>query len=400
MKTTLSSKERILTAINHQEPDRIPILFDGIAPLEHLWKNEFEQVDVLLKLGVDARLTVGVGSSVHPDVTTRSWVDKNADSGYPLVFQEWYTPKGTIRAVMRRSDQDGGQYPDGVPLEADQNVSHGVEMPIKGRDDLPKLAYLLQEPNKEDVAKFRERHKQLKIFTTERGILLEAYPGPGVGLDMAYRLCGHNLFYLTVDDPGFTEELLTIIHRVSLKNLEILLDAGVDCIVDTNVYQIAPLWSPQYFDKHFAPRLKQKVDMAHQAGVKYSSRGANNYMPHLDSFLQTGVDVLSQINPELNDMRVLKAKIGHRICLKGGVHPEHDIELATVSKTRGAVIDAIQAAAQGGGFILSTGGSMFPNTTSTKCYDNVMAFIHTGLEFGSYPIDFPALSEARQKLSV
>ncbi len=41
------------------------------------------------------------------------------------------------------------------------------------------------------------------------------------------------------------------------------------------------------------------------------------------------------------------------------------------------------AAAAGGGFVLSPGGSLY----DPDRYDNVMTFIEAALEFGRYPID-------------
>ena len=84
-------------------------------------------------------------------------------------------------------------YEGGVPLASDHNISRGVVFPVKGKDDLPKLAYLLQEPDQEDIARFRE-HARKKKFAAQKGILVEGYGGPGG--DMALWLCGTDLYYL------------------------------------------------------------------------------------------------------------------------------------------------------------------------------------------------------------
>ncbi len=89
-------------------------------------------------------------------------------------------------------------------------------------------------------------------------------------------------------------------------------------------------------------------------------------------------------------MRLLKERIGHRVCLWGGINPEEVIEKGTPDEVRGSVIDLILAAASGGGFVLSTGGSIFFNK---DCYDNVITLIEAVHEFGRYPIDCTAGEE-------
>ena len=92
----------------------------------------------------------------------------------------------------------------------------------------------------------------------------------------------------------------------------------------------------------------------------------------------------------------LKEKIGHRVCLWGGIYPEEVIEAGTPDQIRGSVIDAILAAGQGGGLVLSTGGSIFFNK---DCYDNAITVIEAAHEYGRYPIDVDRLEAARKKYS-
>ena len=172
----MTSRERTLAAINHQEPDRVPIFFRGVAPLDHLWRDEYERVDVLLKMGVDEKMTIKIEPGIHPDVRIRDWFEEGSDPRYRLACREYETPKGVLRAVMRCTEDCS--YEDGVPLASDHNISRGVEFPVKGRDDLPKLAYLLREPDREDIARFREDARRKKEFAARRGILVEGYGGP------------------------------------------------------------------------------------------------------------------------------------------------------------------------------------------------------------------------------
>lgn len=381
MEKNMSSRERTLSAINHEEPDRIPIFFRGIAPFEHLWKNAYERVDVLLSMGVDDFVSIGIGPRFHPDVTVRDWFDDKSDPQYRLACREYNTPEGTMRAIMRCTEDY--PYDNGIPLISDQNISRGVEFLVKGPDDLPKLAYLLQEPNREDIARFRESAKSVRKFAAERGVLLEG--GGGSGGDLAFWLCGENLHYLVQDDPQFGQELMEMIYDVELKCMEIVLEEGVDTVNARGCYETAPLWSPRLYDKLFATRLEKKAKLAHQAGAKLSYFTEGVLEPHLDTFLRIGVDVVNgvQAGAHGNDLSFLKKMIGHRICLWGGINPHESIELKTQDETRHDVIKVILEVAPGGGLALSTSGSIY----NPDCYDNVMTYIETARQFGTYPID-------------
>lgn len=390
MHAIMTSRERMLAAINHQEADRVPVIFRGVAPFhpDVLGKPDRGMTGLLLAKGVDTKVSLGIAPQSHPDVTVRDWFDDDTDPEYRLACREWITPAGNMRAVMRCTpDCD---YADGVPLWSDHNVARGVEFPVKGREDLPKLRYVHGEPGAEAIAAFRETARSQKAFAADRGLLVEGSGGPGG--DFGLYVCGGDLFYLVQDDPGFGQELMELSYGIDLKCMEIVLQEGVDTIDARGCYETAPLWSPRFFDELFAPRIARKAALAHRGGARFSYFSSGDFVPHLDSLLAADVDIINCIRPfpgGVNDMRLLKKRVGHRICLWGGVNPEEDIERATPDHIRKTVIDVILAAAAGGGFVLSPGGSLYDSTK----YDNVMTFIRAALEFGTYPIDTMRLEE-------
>ena len=389
----MTSRERTLAAIDHQEPDRIPIFFRSVAPFNARFPGHGyeDRIDFLLGLGVDAKVTLSIAPKVHSGVSVRDWFDDDSDPGYRLACREWNTPDGILRSVMRCTpDCD---FAGGIPLISDHNVSRGVEFPVKGRDDLPKLRWLLQEPDAESISTFREAARIRKGLASERGILVEGFGGAGG--DLGLYVCGSDLFCLAQDDPEFGQELMEMSYQVDLKCMEIVLDEGVDTIDARGCYETAPLWSPRLFDVLFTPRLARKAALAHQAGARLSYFSSGDFVPHLDSFLGAEIDIINCIRPfpGVNDVRLLKQRVGDRICLWGGINPEEDIERASADHIRNAVIDVVLAAAEGGGFVLSTGGSLY----DPERYDNVMAFIDAAREFGRYPIDTDRLQTERER---
>ena len=259
---------------------------------------------------------------------------------------------------------------------------------VKEAADLDKLAYLLYDPRRADLSGFLEQAQVIKAFAATHHILTEGSL-PSIS-DTAFSLLGpHALLYLVLDDRGFVDELLRMIHQWTLWHLEILLNLGVDTVYSQGCYETTEFWSPQMIRELFLPRRKQAAELIHQAGSQFHYFTQTGIMTLLDDYRATGIDILSALDPLgvggarlAVDLAETKRRIGDRICLWGGVDPEHTIELGSVEDIRAAVRSAIADCSPGGGFVLSTSGSIYNHDQTT--YEHVLAFIQAAHEFGRY----------------
>jgi len=385
--TQISSRERLLLAINHQEPDRVPICFRGVAPLDKQWKSRFERVVGLAKLGVDDKLSIHVPWHYHPDVRVRQWWERWTGERYPLMIKELETPRGALRLVVRETED---HIPEDLPLINDLNWPRGVEFLVKGPEDLEKLSYLLYDPGRTDLSGFYEHVKAVKSFAATHGVLVE---GVVTSIsDAIFSFLGPtNLMYMVMDDRDFVVTLLGMVHEWTIRQLEILLDVGVDVIYSQGCYETTEFWSPQLIRELFLPLRKEAVEVVHQAGAKFHYYTVTGIMPLILDYKEIGIDILSSLDPlgtgdgyKTVDLAKIKETIGGEVCLWGGVDPEHTIELGTQEEVREAVRTAIFTCAPGGGFVLSTSGSVY--NSDKRAYENVMTFIQAAHEFGKYPI--------------
>ena len=400
---TMTSRERLLAAIEHREPDRVPICFRDVAPLEHLWRDPFERALVLRDMGVDDKLFLhppvtdaaevevdAVGSlyavygtgmwPIHPDVTVREWEDVSSDGRYTIVHKALDTPKGPLVMAARRTDD---WRVTSLPLVSDHLWSRGVEFLIKGEDDLDRLRYILHDPLSGDLSEFRERVGAVKTFAAKHDILVEGDVNAASNIALSLR-GPTNLMCDSVENPAFIEELLDIIMDWNMKRLELILDIGVDTVYHTACYETTAFWSPEMYRRFFRPLLERKLTLIHEAGARLHYYMDLGVMPLIDDFGEMGIDILSTLDPAPfgdTDIAEVKKRIGDRVCLWGGVDVPHVIERGTPEQVRQAVRDVIEIAADGGGFVLSTADSVW----DAGAYDNVMAFIVAGLEYGRYP---------------
>lgn len=382
MKTSLSSRERILCTIAHEEPDHIPLWSLWTADyLPSRWQDPRKRVREVLELGLDDSVRLSPPWGRSSEVWTRCWMERPPGSRYPLLVKEHDTPKGTLRQVVRRTAD--WPHGDDILIFSDHNVSRSVEFPVKGREDLPKLAYLFPEPTAPEIEAFREEARTLKQFADGNGVLVEG--GWISGGDGAVWLCGVTSLALQMtDDPGFVEELLDILLRWQLRRTELLLDVGVDTLVYRAWYEMPDFWSLWGYRRFLKPIIGRHIELAHQAGVPFTYILTKGVMPLRFDFLDLGIDSLWGVDPvqDKADLAVLKQDIGDQVCLWGGLNAAVTLGRGTLEEIRTAVTETVHVLGPGGGFVLMPVDQIFDDTP----WESVMVMIERWREIGEYPL--------------
>jgi len=350
-----SSRERMLAAIGHQQADHIPLWFNWQnGPTQILtWSSMVERVERVLEMGLDDTMVIGVPHSVHPDVTSRVWVDHPALSRYPLIHKEWYTPAGTLRQVVQKTEDWGER--DDVGVTGDLNVPRSVEFPLKGEEDLQKLDYLFQPPTAEQLARFREALGRMKALDRRRGVLIE---GGWVCMgDVPFWLLGaQGLIMAQADRPELMQALLDRVDAWENASIEILLDAGVDIITQRAWYETTDFWGVSGYRQFLKSRLKKRVERVHAAGARFSYICTTGLKPRLGDLLEVGIDILWGVDPVQDttaDLTHFKRVASGKLCLLGGVNAQVTLVEGAEEEIRAEVRRACRILGPGGGFILA-----------------------------------------------
>ncbi|MFH1731983.1 MAG: uroporphyrinogen decarboxylase family protein [Planctomycetota bacterium] len=367
----MDPRERLLRTISCEEADRVPLYFRlfGFRPPPHLaWKDGVERLKRWHSLGVDDFLGAKAPVAMHPEVTTRSWEEPpTANMPYTVLHKEYTTPAGTItQAVKLADDVEDGRWcrqPEEVQLFDDFNVPRAVKHAVTGPEDLPALRYVLGDIDEARLPECREAAAEAKKLAEEEGSIVV---GSGLhGTDAAIWLCGvEGAIMAAVDRPDFFEELLDAIHYVDKRQAEVLLEAGVDMIARRGWYDTTRFWSPTLYRRFIKPRLAELVDMAHQAGIKFTYLMSCGVTPLLDDFIEMGIDLHQHIDPVQggDDLATVKAKLGGKVASLGGINSAVTLGSGTKDEIRAAVKHAMEVMKPGGGFILSPVDCLFPDT--------------------------------------
>lgn len=178
-----------------------------------------------------------------------------------------------------------------------------------------------------------------------------------------------------IDDPVLLHEVIEAETAKAIVVNEALLDAGCDAILPGDDYcgNQGPLMSPAHFREFIMPALTALCKSAKAKGRYCIKHTDGNTWPILDMMLEAGIDGLHGIQPSVGmDLSRLKARYGERLCFWGGIDVEVLIE-STPEQVRRATRDAIDAAAQGGGLVLTSGNTIMVGVK----YENYMAMLET-----------------------
>lgn len=353
----MTSRERMLAAINCEPVDYVPCSFMIFAALRARCDSDEQFVRRQVAMGLDAFVATaswasarnpehrdlpGIDLRYPPQVELRQWREEGAD-GTDVLHKEYATPDGTLKAEVLETED--WPYPGHVPLMDDYLIPRARRFPVSERSDLNALRRLLAEPHPDDVREFREAAADAKALADELQLLLTG--GMGVGLDAAAWLCGQQeLVFLAIDEPEMIDELAELIHEWNAARMREVLGVGVDLFVRRAWYEGTDFWSPPMFERFILPGLRREVEIAHEHGAAFgyiNTSGTMGILPHL---LDAGVDVLIGVDPVQGvgtDMAQMRAMVGDRMALWGGVNGFVTVELGTDEEIRAAVGTALDA---------------------------------------------------------
>ncbi len=379
----LTPRERVLCALNHEEPDRVPIFFgtSGVTTMlapaydrlkTHLGMGGETQVfwralqyslldeEVMVRFRSDGRpLIAGAAPAHHPDagreITAARFVD-----GWGITWEL----------------RPGNAYYEIVdPPLADATIDDLATYPW------PELGH----PSRFTGLKARAQGIQ------QAGYAVVALSGISP-FEYAYMLRGvERWFQDLAGDPEFAAALLRKLTDLMLAGTRgLLAEAGehIDVIVtgDDLGGQTAPLISPRMYRRLVKPlhaELLGAIRQHSQAKIFYHSDG--NVYTLLHDLIDIGVDILNPVQVSAGDMgdtARLKREFGDRLSFCGAIDTHTVLPHGTTAEVRGEVRRRIRDLAPGGGYILASVHCIQPDVPP----ENVVAMFDEAALAGRYPL--------------
>ena len=382
----MTPRERLLTALDHRQPDRVPIDLGGNQTGIH--KFAYQKLIDLLGLKEDIVIMDAVQQLAMPSeaVLERLGVDtRYVWAGGAKSF------KGGI--VQRRrngrlwhdlTDEFGITWsmPDDYPYYMDISNSPLAGVSIDQIGDYP-------FPKGDDPTRFdglRDRVMQLRRQTP--------YPVISGISGVVYEICWYmrgleNLFIDMIEQPAILEAIIDRTLEFWLGWFRLFMDevgdvVDVIMIGDDLAGQDGPLFPPKLYRSIVKPRQKRLVQYIRsrsKAKIWYHSCGSIiEYIPDL---LDNGIDILNpvQVSARGMDPRWLKATYGDKLVFwGGGIDSQHILPRASPDEVRKHVRRNVEAFKPGGGYVFNN----VHNIQADVPPENVLAMFDAALEFGRY----------------
>jgi uroporphyrinogen decarboxylase len=359
----MNSKERVLAAINHVEPDRVPVDMWAMPPITDNLREHFDvddpstgsghrDEDVRRLLGIDLRSVwpayVGPSLEIFEDGSYADWWGLRKKMIGP--FEEVVEPP--LAGAQTPTDIEAHPWPD-----PDWFDYEGMR-PIC--ETLSEYALVIRDPGPNATCVLR-----LAMFLrgTEQ-FMMDMALNPDLARAIIARV---ESFYLEFDRRTFeTVGDLTNIYFIAD-------DVGV---------QHGLMISPRMFRDFVKPSLSRLMSQgkAYAQRIMYHTCGAVYDL--IPDFIEMGADVLNPIQPSAAHMdpEGLKRDFGHDLCFHGALDIQTILSSGTPDQVRAEVNRLCKVIGRGGGFILAPTNNIMPETP----LENILALYDATNPVGRY----------------
>ena len=398
----MNSRERILAAINHREPDRIPIDLGGTrqtgiaASTYHALKERlgissptrvFDTYQMLAEVerSVMERFGADVVGLYRPEVAfgirNESWRPWTLFDGTPVEVPAGFQPQ---------ADDRGGLllYRDGEPI---------ARMPKDGfyfdrLETYPGAAHTpVDEVNPPLISQSTadHYHHQAEAIWQNSDYAVVAPLGPPYELFYGLGTGDFSAWMITLaTEPDYTDALFEKLTDVWIENLRRFTSAVGDRVqilqfCDDFGTQQAPFLSEKMFRERIMPFYRRGLEWIHEnTKMKVLLHSDGALRPLLPALIEMGVDILNPIQTSANGMNAeeLKSEFGSQLAFWGGsLDCQHTLPFGSVDDVVEEVREHLRVFAPGGGYVFAS----VHNIQALVPVDNVIAMFDTAREFPS-----------------
>ena len=374
----MTSRERVLTALRHQEPDRVPIdLGGGTTGIE---VEAYDRVKTLLGFQGQTRTFVRDHVEVDEPLLERFGVDtRYVRVGGPLGYRLQIAEDNSYLDIWgtRWRKPPSSLYWD--------MVGHPVAEPTL--DALKAYRWPdPRDPGRTDG--LRERARAL-CEETPYAVVLDV---TGFGaFEQGWSLRGFENFYMDlVAEPVFAEALIQGVADYQIALYErVLAEVGsyiqVVMVAEDLGSQDGPLVSPETYRRMIKPaqkRVWQFIKSRTNASLFLHSCGSiRTFIPDL---IEIGVDILNpvQVAAAGMDPRELKREFGKDLTFwGGGCDTQGVLTFGTPDDVEREVRRRISELAPGGGFVFNQIHNIQPQVPAA----NILRMFEAVAKYGGYP---------------
>jgi len=343
----MTPKERFSAAAKKSTPDRVPVVYYTLGASEHVlktlqlnWQDIYWSAEKIVRAMLKAHELWG-----HDNVCS-----------FP-------SPACGIDALGINVK---------VPPMAIPHVDYEAPF-LNSEEDLENLKI----PDPEKDGSMAVRVEAARILNDKIGNKLTVLGGFGGISTWAMFLRGTKKFVIDVKrNPEFQRRYMDFLTERAIEYCLAQVEAGCDGIISAEDAFALELLDPDRAWRANGIYAKRLSDAIHEAGAGYILHCCGDVSLSIERMADTGADVLSVDNIDLADA---KRRVGDRVGLMGNIKLQ-TLLYGAPSDVDSACKEAIDKAASGGGYLLSS-GYIYPANTSNE---NIRALVKSAEKYGKY----------------
>lgn len=352
----MNSAERVLAALGHREPDRVPINDNPWPSTVDRWRREGLPEDV-----TPAEYFGYEWVNIRPDITARfpeEVIGENAE----------YVLERTPYGSLRRQHRDRSTTPE------------ILEWPMRDRADWEKIrARLEPDPSRADWAAAREAYDQAR----SEGKYVNFFAHVGYAHFQEY-MKSDELLMLLATEPEWAKEMFQVQAELVVGMAEIMIEGGfafdgafIACDLG---YRNGTFFSPAMYRELQFPFDRQVFRFFRDRGMPVTLHSDGRVKSLIPQFLEAGVSALHPIEVKAGmDLIELKREYGRDLAFVGG------IDVRAMADPDPRVIEdeirrKLEVAMVGGGYVYHSDHSV-PHDVSFAQYCRVIELVR---KYGAY----------------
>jgi uroporphyrinogen decarboxylase len=379
----MNSRERVLKALDHEEPDRVPIDIGGyistvrtIKAYENLKKYlGFPEGNFKIFHAEHMVVDDFVVKRLHADTQyVRPRPLKDRYKRYPgkIVEDEW-----------------------GIKFHKSENSLYYElhESPLK--EPYEEVIEEYEWPDPKDPIRYEGLEDEARGLYEETDyciILDHLTPLFGEGLlEKAWYLRGFQEFLKDmIIRPDFVETLLKKLHQIQMTHFGEVLDRVGDYVQIAEVMSDfgmhdRMIFSPDFYRKFFKPFDAKLIEfIKKKAHVKVLYHTCGSLYPIIPDYIENGVDVLNPVQPRAKDMESskLKKEFGESLSFHGGFDIQQILPYGSIDEVDEEAKRVIRELGHEGGYIFAPAHCIQPDVPP----ENIVAMYDSAFKHGKYPI--------------
>ncbi len=362
---TMNSKQRVLAALNNEQPDKVPIYGEDIDEPVLLKLADILGWDAAAPSPGRGLMQVGPGPEML-ELYCRLVDELGLDA----------TSCSHSIGLERIADDHVRDKYGCVYLLSDHGEPMVVQGPIKDPSDIAGYD-MVSRLTDEDFAGM-----QYTIDTAGKDRAHFLFMGDPFRTSWVLR--GGMEHYLTdyLLNPGLAHRLMRITTDFALAVIDKAAATGIDAFIlgGDLAGEITTLMSPQHFREYVKPYHMEVVEHAHQKELKIVKHSDGNVWPILDDFLEVGFDGIHPVQPQCMDIGEVKEHLAGKACIMGNIDCRELLPFGSEEEVAKAVKETIDIAAPGGGYIICSSNTIQPGCKA----ENYIAMIEAVHKHGKY----------------